>query len=201
MTRKSTPIRQTRAQKKDTKEYGSIIRYTSAIVLFACGVLFLLAIFGAAGPVGAGLFTASYAIVGIGAFVLPIALIAVGIYAGFGRSFIDPLTASGTFIITASVLAFAGLFPGAQFGGETGTWFGEMLSGFFGFWGAFVLLIASVTIGVAIVSDIETLAMLLGENVSSLWERIQERRAARRAERESEEMLESADFDDVVGVP
>ena len=194
MSRKSIPARQTRARKKEVKEYSTIIRYASAIVLIAAGVLFSLAVFGAAGPVGSALFAASYAIVGIGAFLLPIGLIAVGLYAGFGRPTIETLTASGALIITASVLAFAGLFPGARFGGETGTWFGEMLSGFFGFWGAFVLLIAIIAIGVAIVADIEALAVLLGENVFALWDRFQAARAARREERES---LADEEFDDV----
>ncbi|MCX6790369.1 MAG: DNA translocase FtsK 4TM domain-containing protein, partial [Candidatus Kaiserbacteria bacterium] len=152
------------------------IRYASTIVLLASGVLFLLAIFGAAGPVGATVFAMSYAIVGIGAFLLPLALIAVGLYAGFGRPTIEPLTASGAVLITASVLAFAGLFPGAEFGGEAGTWFGMMMSGFFGFWGTFVLLLAVIAVGVAIVTDIEALAVLMSENVSALWARIQESR-------------------------
>ena len=89
-----------------------LIRWASAIVLFAAGVLLLLAVFGAAGPVGTMVFTVSYAIVGIGAFLLPIALISVGLYAGFIRPTIDTLTASGFLITLASVLAFAGLFPG-----------------------------------------------------------------------------------------
>lgn len=190
-------MRGARLKRKEVKEYDVIIRYASTIILLAAGVLFLLAMFGAAGPVGGALFATSYAIVGIGAFLLPLALIIVGLYAGFGRPTIEPLTASGTILITASVLAFAGLFPGAQFGGETGTWFGEMLSGFFGFWGALVLLVAVIAIGVAIVSDIEALAMLLGENVSAIWERIK----TARAERTADESLEDEDFTDVVGVP
>ncbi|MHB8914086.1 MAG: FtsK/SpoIIIE family DNA translocase [Minisyncoccota bacterium] len=198
MSRKSSITRQTRARKKDAKDYSTILRYASAIVLLAAGVVFLLAVFGAAGPVGSALFATSYAIVGIGAFLLPLALIAVGLYAGFRRPTIEALTASGALIITSSVLAFAGLFPGARFGGEVGTWFGEMLSGFFGFWGAFVLLVAIVAIGVAIVSDIESLAMLLGENVSALWDRIQAERAARKEARTS---LEDDDFDDVAEAP
>ena len=173
-----------------------IIRWTSTIVLLASGILFLLAIFGAAGPVGSTIFTTSYAIVGIGAFLLPLALIAVGLYAGFSRPTIEPLTASGILLIAASVLAFAGLFPGADFGGMTGTWSGEILSGFFGFWGALVLLVAVIAIGVAVVSDIEALALLLGENVSALWSRLRTARSAR-----TEDELFEDEFDDVVGVP
>jgi S-DNA-T family DNA segregation ATPase FtsK/SpoIIIE len=182
-------------REEEVKEYDTLIRWASAIVLLAAGVLLTLAVFGAAGPVGTAVFTASYAVVGIGAFILPLALIAVGLYAGFGRPTIDALTASGLLLTLASVLAFAGLFPGADFGGSAGAWGGTALAGFFGFWGAFVLLVATVAIGIAIVSDIEALAALLGENVRSIWERIRSSRAAR------EEAFEEEEFDDVVGVP
>ncbi|MDO8593883.1 MAG: DNA translocase FtsK 4TM domain-containing protein [bacterium] len=194
MSRRNTNgTRRGRGRDEEVKEYDALIRYASAIVLLAVGVLFMLSVFGAAGPVGSAIFTASYAIVGIGAFILPFALIAVGLYAGFRRPVLEPLTASGLLLIVASVLAFAGLFPGAEFGGKTGTFFGEMLSGFFGFWGAFVLLVAIIAVGIAIVSDLEMLWALLSENVSSLWQR-----SFSRAE-DDEELPE--EFTDVVGVP
>ncbi len=153
-----------------------LIRYASAIVLLASGILLALAIFGAAGPVGATVFAASYAVVGIGAFLLPLALLAVGSYAGFGRPALVPLTISGIVLLSASSLAFAGLFPNSSVGGMLGTWEGELLSGFFGFWGALVLLLATIAIGIAIVTDIEALLALLGESVSSLWERLRSKR-------------------------
>jgi S-DNA-T family DNA segregation ATPase FtsK/SpoIIIE len=74
-----------------------------------------------------------------------------------------------------------------------GTWEGSLLAGFFGFWGAVVLLVAVISIGIAIVSDIEALGAFLGENVFSLWERIRSRRE--RDEEFSEEDIA------VVGVP
>jgi len=194
MSRRNTNgTRRGRGRDEEVKEYDTLIRYSSAIVLLAIGVLLMLSVFGAAGPVGSAIFTASYAIVGIGAFILPFALIAIGLYAGFRWPVLEPLTASGLLLIVASVLAFAGLFPGAEFGGKTGTVFGEMLSGFFGFWGAFVLLVAIIAVGIAIVSDLEMLWALLSENVSSLWQR-----SFSRAEDE-EELPE--EFTDVVGVP
>ena len=152
-----------RRRKRNMREYDTLIRYASAIVLFAAGILLVLAIFGAAGPIGTRVFAASYAIVGVGAFLLPIALIAVGLYAGFGRPTFAPLATSGILIICASVLAFAGLFPGARFGGIAGTWGGKALTGFFGFWGALVLLVATIIIGFAIVSDIEALVSFLAK--------------------------------------
>ncbi len=170
-----------------------LIRYASAIVLFAIGVLLLLSLFGAAGPVGTLIFTASYSIIGFGAFLLPFALFAVGTYAGFRRSVLEPLTASGMTVVLASVLAFAGLFPGTDFGGMAGTFLGGALASFFGFWGALVLLVAIIAIGIAIATDIEMLVALLGENIVSLWKRLRSRRNA--------DDEESEEFSDVVGVP
>ena len=190
--RNDNGTRRGRVRDEDVRGYDTLIRYASAIVLLAAGVLFTLAIFGAAGPVGITIFTASYAVVGIGAFLLPFALIAVGVYAGFRRTILEPLTASGIVIILASVLAFAGLFHGADFGGKAGTLLGGALTGFFGFWGAFVLLVATIAVGIAIVSDIEMLWALMSENVSSVWGRI-------RSRRDDEELSE--EFTDVVGVP
>lgn len=198
----NTPARRGRAREREVKNYDTLIRYSSAVVFLTSGVLFALAIFGAAGPIGISVFTASYAIVGIGAFILPIALISIGLYAGFGWPALAPLTASGILLISASVLAFAGLFPGANFGGITGSWSGSMLSGFFGFWGAFVLLVATMAIGIAIVSDIEAIGVFLNENIRALWERWK----VRKESKENEEVADNApaddeEFTDVVGVP
>ncbi len=194
MSRKNdNGAKRSRTREKTVREYGTLIRYASTIVLLAVGVLLTLALFGAAGPVGTAVFAASYSIVGIGAFLLPVALIVGGLYAGFGRPTLAPLTTSGVIIITASVLAFAGLFPDADFGGKTGTLLGEVLAGFFGFWGALVLLIAIIAVGIVILSDMEMLWALVSENVSSLWERLRSR------SKDDEELPE--EFTDVVGVP
>ena len=195
MSRKNTPNnpRRTSTREKEVREYDTLIRYASAVVFLAAGVLLMLAVFGAAGPIGTAIFATSYAIVGIGAFLLPLALIAVGLYAGFGRPIIAPLTASGILLSLASVLAFAGLFPGATFGGETGTWLGKFLSEFFGFWGALVLLIAAIAISAAVLIDLEVLGALLGKNVLSLWERF-------RSRKENEEEFDDEELG-AVGVP
>jgi len=163
-----------------------MLRYSATIVLIASGVLFILALFGAAGPVGSTLLATSYTIVGIGAFFLPLALIAVGLYAGFGRPIIEPLTASGIILISASVLAFAGLFPNTHFGGVAGTWSGGALASFFGFWGALVLLFAIVAIGIAVMVDIEEILLWVVESASALWERIKDIRGIRQKNTEEE---------------
>ncbi len=194
MSRKNGNGKRGRNREEEVKEYDVLIRYASAIVFLAGGVLLMLAIFGAAGPVGTTIFTASYAIVGIGAFLLPTALILVGLYAGFGRPVLEPLTASGILVICASALAFAGLFPDTNLGGMTGTWGAAMLAGFFGFWGAVVLLIAIIAIGVAVITDIEAIGIFLGENVLSLWRRMRSRKAQGDEPFDEEELA-------VVGLP
>ena len=191
--RNDNGTRRGRVRDEDVKEYNTLLRYATAIILFAAGVLLLLSIFGAAGPVGKTIFTTSYAIVGIGAFLLPFALLHAAMYAGFRRHMLEPLVASGVLLILASVIAFAGLFPGADFGGTAGSFLGGALSSFFGFWGALVLLIAVIAVGIAVISDLEMLWTLLSENVSSIWERIGSRK------NDAEEIVD--EFTDVVGVP
>jgi len=179
-------------REQNVKEYDALIRYTSAVVLLAAGCLLGLSMFGAAGPVGTAAFTASYAIIGIGSFFLPFALIAVGLYAGFSRPVLAPLTASGFLIILVAILAFAGIFPDAQFGGLAGTWIGNALAGFFGFWGTLVLLMAAIAIGIVILIDLEWLGAILTERTAAYWER---RNAT------DDDAENTGEFDDVVGVP
>ncbi len=169
--RNKSAARRDRRREEAVAEYDTLIRYTSAVVTLAAGVLSALAIFGAAGPVGSAIFNTSYAIVGVGAFVLPIALILVGVYAGFGKAFLAPLTTSGLVLVLVSVLAFAGIFPEAQFGGIAGTSLGGALAGFFGFWGAVVLLIAALAIGLALIVDLEMIGSFLGEQAYRVYER------------------------------
>ena len=195
MARKNTARRRQRTRDDEVREYDTLLRYASAIILFAVGVLLLLSFFSAGGTVGTAIFNTSYAIVGIGAFLLPFALMALSVYAGFRRTLLDGLTSSGVVLILASILSFAGLFPGAEFGGVTGSFLGAILSKFFGFWGALVLLLATIAIGIAIISDIETLWELLSENVLTLWGRVRNRKEV------GDEDDDVDEFIDVVGVP
>jgi DNA segregation ATPase FtsK/SpoIIIE, S-DNA-T family len=195
MSRKNGSRRSRKTREESVREYDTVLRYAAAIILFALGILLILSVFGGGGPVGAAIFSTTYAIVGIAAFLLPIALIALAVYAGFRRSFLQTLTTLGVVIILASVLAFAGLFPGAQFGGTTGIFLGTALTRFFGFWGALVLLLAVIAVGIAIVTDLEMLWTLLSENVGTLWERLRSRK------NDAEETEEAGEFTDVVGVP
>lgn len=186
-----------RPREEEVREYDTLIRWASAIALLAAGVLFTLSIFGVAGPAGNTTFALAYGIVGIGAFLLPIALIAVGLYAGFGRPTLEPLSTTGYLLIGASVLAFAGLFPTTSFGGVAGNWVAHALAGFFGFWGALVLLLATISIGIVILSDLEALGVALLTTGSSLSERVRDIRS--RSQDDEDELPE--DFSDVALIP
>lgn len=175
--------------RKGREESGDnlLARYATAIALVAAGLLLGLAVFGAAGPVGAEVFTFAYSAIGIGAYLLPLTLVATGLYSGFGKPFVGPLTGSGLGLILVSVLSLAGLFPGATFGGKAGAWLGGVLAGLFGFWGALVLLLAVLAIGVAIMSDLEALGARLSERASELKGKMQDLR--NRSDTDDEEEL------------
>ncbi len=184
-----------REREVNVQNYDTLIRYSSAVVFFAAAILFALALVGAAGPVGEMAYRTTYAVVGIGSFALPFALLAVAVYAGFRRTLIAPITTSGLVIVLASVLAFAGMFPDVGMGGSAGHALGQALIQFFGFWGSLVLLLAVFTIGVALVIDIEVAGAYLLEASTALWHRL-------RRDRSSEEDDDvDENFTDVVGVP
>lgn len=175
------------------ERYDDLIRYAGGIVLVACGILLALAAVDRAGPLGGAIFSLAYAVIGLGAFLIPIALVSLGLYAGFGRPSLAPLTAGGVLIIASSVLAFAGLFPEATFGGVAGSWVGGVLGGFFGFWGAVVLLVALLAIGLALISDIRLLAEAFVRGVSSVFRFVGTVRFPARKVREPE----AEDFSDI----
>ncbi len=153
-----------RRSKKHTLEtYEDIFRWVGAVVLIACGALLALGAFGGAGPFGEIAFSFAQTAIGIGAFILPIGIITLGIYAGFRLPIIEPITAGGATLLLASVLSFAGLFPKSTLGGDVGSFAGNVLESFFGFWGAMVLLLAIALIALAALTDI---AILLEETGS-----------------------------------
>jgi DNA segregation ATPase FtsK/SpoIIIE, S-DNA-T family len=192
--------RNQRKKKESAESSGALVRIASAIVLLAAAAILALGIFGGAGSAGDAAYAYSYAIIGIGALLLPIVLAVIGLYAGFGRPSVAPLTATGLALVLASALAFAGLFPTFKFGGSAGSWAGAVLAGFFGFWGAFILLLALLAIGIVLVSDIEALANGIVEGAISFWEWV--RTVRMRHQNEGEETNEEdEEFVDVVGIP
>ncbi len=154
------------ARKKKNKKARSIsgyedaINWVSAIVLIATGVVLFLGIVGASGPIGSAAFIASYGAIGFGAFILPLAIIMLGVYAGFKKPIITPLVAGGSTLLLAAVLSFTGLFSSITWGGYFGEFIGGTLETFFGFWGALILLLALALIAMAAFLDVEALLAL-----------------------------------------
>lgn len=161
-----------RSKARTIGAYEDVIRFVAAIVLVASGVLLTLGIFGAAGPIGSTAFALSYAAIGIGAFFLPLGIIALGLYAGIRKPAIEPITAGGATLLLAAVLAFAGLFPSFYWGGHAGSFIGHLLETFFGFWGALVLLLALALFALAALMDIKILLEKLEKLFARLFKSI-----------------------------
>jgi S-DNA-T family DNA segregation ATPase FtsK/SpoIIIE len=193
-------MKKSKQKDKAVKSYEVLLKVGSAIVLIACGVLLALAAFARlggsdlAGPAGAAAFGFAYLAVGIGAFLLPLGMIWLGLYAGFKKPALAPLSATGTALILVAVLAFAGLFS-ATVGGLAGTLLGTSLQHFFGFWGALVLVIAIACVGLVIASDIEALLRIIGIVLLAVSHKLGEAWANWRARRneEDEEMEPESD--------
>lgn len=180
-------------------EYEDVINWVSAVVLIASGVVLFLGAIGASGPIGSYAFIISYSAVGFGAFVLPFAIIMLGVYAGFKRPVITPIVAGGSTLLLAAVLSFAGLFSSTQWGGYFGTFIGGTLETFFGFWGALILLLALILIALAAVIDVEILFLSVLSFFSFLYKIIRTKIKYTRkekegdAEEEEEELEEGTD--------
>ncbi len=142
---------------RSISNYEDAINWVSAIVLIASGTVLFLGAVGASGPIGSAAFIASYGAIGFGAFILPIAIIMLGVYAGFKKPVITPVVAGGSTLLLAAVLSFAGLFSSTEWGGYFGTFIGGSLETFFGFWGALILLLALILIALAAFIDVEIL--------------------------------------------
>ncbi len=159
-----------RSRARTISAYEDAIRFISAIVLIASGVLFTMGIFGIAGPLGSAAFLLSYTAIGIGAFFLPPAIIALGLYAGLRRPTIEPMVAGGVVLLLAAVLSFAGLFPSFYWGGHAGSFVGNLLETFFGFWGALVLLLSLALLALATLTDIKILLEASGNFSIKIFE-------------------------------
>ena len=143
-----------RAQKKKAEQdYQLLAKWTAAVVLVAFGLIMGLAAFGLAGIAGSALFTFGYGILGVGAFLLPFLLMAVGVAIMLERTFITPLTGAGIVLILLSTLTFLGIIS-SDWGGVAGTLAGHAASEFFGLAGAIILLIAISAIGLIIATDV-----------------------------------------------
>lgn len=130
-----------------------LAKWTTAVVLVAFGVIMALAAFGLAGIAGTALFSFGYGALGVGAFLLPALLIAVGFGIMLNRTFVSPLTGAGVILIILSTLTFLGIIS-TSLGGSAGAFAGHAASEFFGLAGASILLLALTAIGLIIATDV-----------------------------------------------
>lgn len=147
------------AKKKSSKKqpeeqnYQLLGKWTAGVVLVAFGLIMGLAAFGLAGIAGTALFTFGYGVLGVGAFLLPLLLIAVGFAIMLERTFVTPLTGAGIVLILLSTLTFLGIVSN-EWGGMAGAFAGHAAAEFFGVAGAVVLLMAVAAVGLIIATDV-----------------------------------------------
>ncbi|MDB5237520.1 MAG: ftsK [Parcubacteria group bacterium] len=150
-----------KSKKRDAENYRALIKWVSAILLVALGLILLLGAFGLAGIAGAAIFGFAYGTIGVGAFLLPIVIILIGVAIMLERMLISPLTLAGIAIIVFSTLTLLGILT-QTLGGTAGLFAGHQAEQFLGLWGALILLFALILVGIGIVTDIVVLAQAIG---------------------------------------
>jgi len=149
------------------------------LVLLVMAILTILAFFGLAGPVGDGFASGSRLLFGVWRFAVPIALAGIGIalIVGKPRDGARRLVVGGiaTFVGT---LALFHLLTGAvafrssielvqERGGAVGSLIAFPLRRVLGHWGAFVVLAASIGMGVLVMT--QTSVRELSHGIADLW--------------------------------
>jgi S-DNA-T family DNA segregation ATPase FtsK/SpoIIIE len=194
---------------RDAENYKAVMKWTASILCLALGAILALGALGMAGEVGNLFFRAAWGILGIGAFLLPLAVVLVGLSIWRGESFVEPLTGAG---LTLIVLAFIALFGAVteSAGGALGSFLGSEMVGLFGFAGAIVILFAIALVGLGIVTDIRHLVERLANMSGGAKDRLgnvrisfPSRKAAPEEEEAEEEdaVEEEAEEEDVVAAP
>ncbi len=140
-------------KKKEEQDYQLLARWTAGVVLVAFGLIMGLAAFNLAGIAGSAIFTFGYGVLGVGAFLLPVLLIAVGLAIMLERSFVSPLAGVGIALILLSTLTFLGIVS-SDWGGIAGTLAGHAATEFLGVAGAVILLIAVCAVGLIVATDV-----------------------------------------------
>lgn len=140
-------------KKKAEQDYQLLTKWTAGVVLVAFGVIMGLAAFGLAGIAGTAIFSFGYGALGVGAFLLPVLLVAVGLGIILGTSFVSPLTGAGIVLIVLSTLTFLGIIS-TSLGGTAGAIAGHAVAEFLGLAGAVIMLLALCAIGLIIATDV-----------------------------------------------
>jgi len=168
----------TRKSKKHEEEnYAGIFKWTSSIILIALGLILILGAIGKvagialAGDIGNLIFLSTYSQIGIGAFLLPILVILVGLTILLEKSFVSLVTGIGFTLIVVSIVILFGMTP-THLGGAVGTASSLYLTKLFGFLGAVILLLATTLVGLGILTDIVQLAHRIKEFTNRAKEKL-----------------------------
>jgi len=154
-----------KSKKRDTENSRALVKWITSILLICLGLILLLGAFGLAGIAGAAVFGFAFGTIGVGAFLLPILIILIGIAIIMERMLVSPLTAAGITLIVFSTITLLGILTqnlSTNLGGTAGLYAGHAAEQFFGLWGALILLFALILVGVGIVTDIVVLAQAIG---------------------------------------
>lgn len=181
-----------RPAKKDADNSG-VLRLVFGIAIVALGVVLALSAIGLSnGFVGEAIFESTRGIFGIGAFLLPLLVIAAGTFLVLGRLPLAPMVSVGIALITLSILALLGI-ASESIGGTFGAFLGHLASDMFGVWGAIVLLLATALVGVVVAVDIVVIFELLKNLFSNAQETIGTLKDKKKVDEDFEEEAESAD--------
>lgn len=162
-------------KKKEQEDYQLLAKWTAGVVLIAFGLIMAVAAAGAvanlqlAGYAGSAIFSFGYGILGVGVFLLPFLLMAVGVAIILGRSFVSPLTGAGIALIVVSALTFLGIVS-HDWGGSVGLIAGTAATQSFGTAGAVILLLAIICVGLIIATDVVALLQKMRETALSAKE-------------------------------
>ena len=164
-------------KRKEQEDYQLLAKWTAGVVLIAFGLIMAVAALGAvanlqlAGYAGSAIFGFGYGVLGVGVFLLPFLLMAVGVAIILGRSFVSPLTGAGIALIVVSTLTFLGIVS-HDWGGSVGLMAGTAARESFGTAGAVILLIAIICVGLIIATDVVALLQKMREAAAAARESV-----------------------------
>lgn len=178
-----------RPSKKAAEETNGVLRLVVGIAIVALGVILAFSAIGLSnGFVGEAIFESTKSIFGVGAFLLPLLVIASGTFLVLGRIPLAPTVTIGVVLIVLSFLSLLGL-ASETVGGSFGSFLGHLVSDMFGTLGAVVFLIALMLVGLVITVDVVVIVAWLKD----LFANAQNGTLLERKEKENDEEYEEED--------
>lgn len=158
-----------RQKRREESEHGPLLKWVGVILLIASGLILGIAAVGitSLSQDGSGFlvneaFGFTKSVFGVGAYLLPLLIIATGLGIAMKRTFVSPLAGTGITLIIIGTLAILGMLS-APLGGAVGTFIGKLAADFLTSAGAVILLLALIAIGVLIAADLPALFAILAK--------------------------------------